>query len=283
MRYQTEMRYGRPMKTTQPVKWVIWNNFSQVILVVMKKVDLEGRCYVVSLNDLDSTKKENWEEAAIINKANGAQFLSQYFFRIHKGISPIRSFPNSDVVLFVINGTGEIIISGKKFPIKKETGIYVKPNEAFAFDNKLDDPIELIAAVCPEASSSEWLTSMSNNFDERSKTRTAGIDESKKIATGDRFYQQLVGKEMGSSMVTQFIGSIPKSKAPEHFHLYEEAITILSGKGYMWAGSKKTPVGSGSVIFLPKKQVHCLECTVDGGLKIMGLFYPAGSPDVSYS
>ena len=102
------------------------------------------------------------------------------------------------------------------------------------------------------------------------------------VATGERFYQLLVGKKMGSKQVTQFIGSIPKSKAPDHFHLYEEAITILKGRGYMWTGNQKTKVKKGSMIFLPRKQTHCLECTVDIGLKLMGTFYPSGSPTVSY-
>ena len=66
------------------------------------------------------------------------------------------------------------------------------------------------------------------------------------------------GPQTGSAQVTQFIGMIPRSKAPEHFHTYEEAICILSGCGEMWAGDSHAPVRPGSVIFLPRKQPHCL-------------------------
>ena len=160
--------------------------------------------------------------------------------------------------------------------------IYIKSGEAFAFHNKSDEPIELIAGVCPECSSPEWLPSMPDNFDSTNKKRTVSLHERKIKPTDDRFYALLVGKKMGSHHITQFIGLIPKSKGPEHHHLYEEALTILSGKGYMWAGKKKTAVGPGSAIFLPRKQVHCLEATTDEGIMLTGLIYPAGSPIVSY-
>ena len=243
------------------------------------KIELEGGCFVIEKEDLSFKSKENWNEAEIIGKKSGSKALSQYYFDISPGITPIRSFANADCVLFVLNGKGIINISGKKFEITAETGIYVKPNEAFSFET--NEKLEMIATVCPETSAS-WPTKMPGNFDISNRKRTVSLRERKMVATGDRFYQLLVGKKMGSRQVTQFIGSIPKSKAPDHFHLYEEAITILKGNGYMWAGNQKAPVNKGSLIFLPRKQVHCMECKVDEGLKLMGTFYPSGSPAVSY-
>ncbi len=233
--------------------------------------------------ELDFKSNGSWSEAVIINSKTGSTALSQYFFCLNNGQSPIRSFGNSDVVMFVLDGEGDVLISGKLFPISREFGIYVKPKEAISFINHNKQPIKIIATVCPEEGSARWLEAMPENFDSRNRKRTVSVSERSKTATGDRFYQLLVGKKMGSHQTTQFIGSIPLSKAPEHFHLYEEAITVLEGEGYMWAGQSKAEVGPGSLIFLPKKQPHCLECTVEGGLKLMGTFYPAGSPTVSYS
>lgn len=95
--------------------------------------------------------------------------------------------------------------------------------------------------------------------------------------TGDRWYCELIQGE-----VTQFIGGIPPGRAPDHFHLYEEVICILDGEGVMHAGSSSTPITAGSCIFLPRRQVHCVENTGSGELRLLGVFYPAGSPAVRY-
>ena len=95
--------------------------------------------------------------------------------------------------------------------------------------------------------------------------------------TGDRWYVELIQAE-----VTQFIGGIPPGRAPDHFHLYEEVICILDGVGVMHAGATSTPIAAGSCIFLPRKQRHCVENTGAGELRLLGVFYPAGSPAVRY-
>ncbi|HYS55471.1 MAG TPA: cupin domain-containing protein [Thermoanaerobaculia bacterium] len=95
--------------------------------------------------------------------------------------------------------------------------------------------------------------------------------------TGDRWYQELIQSE-----ITQFVGSIPPGRAPDHYHLYEEVLCILKGSGLLWAGSSKTPIGAGSCVYLPKRQVHCLENTTSDELRLLGVFYPAGSPSVRY-
>jgi oxalate decarboxylase/phosphoglucose isomerase-like protein (cupin superfamily) len=50
----------------------------------------------------------------------------------------------------------------------------------------------------------------------------------------------------------------------------------------MWAGKTHTPIEPGSCVYLPKKQMHCVENTGAGELRLLGVFYPAGSPAVRY-
>jgi mannose-6-phosphate isomerase-like protein (cupin superfamily) len=102
------------------------------------------------------------------------------------------------------------------------------------------------------------------------------------LPTADRWYRVLVDEEIGSEQVTQFVGSIPTGRAPDHFHEYEEVLFILRGEGRMWAGEASTPIAPGSCIYLPKRQLHCVENTGDGELRLLGVFYPAGSPAVRY-
>jgi mannose-6-phosphate isomerase-like protein (cupin superfamily) len=95
--------------------------------------------------------------------------------------------------------------------------------------------------------------------------------------TGDRSYQELI-----QSDITQFVGSIPPGRAPDHFHHYEEMLCILDGYGTMWAGTTSAPIERGSCIYLPRRQVHCVENRSSGALRLLGVFYPAGSPAVRY-
>ena len=106
---------------------------------------------------------------------------------------------------------------------------------------------------------------------------TAHLDDQPVQKTGDRWYRELIQGD-----VTQFVGSIPPGRAPDHFHLYEEVICILEGEGVMWAGQSSTPIRTGSCIFLPVRQPHCLQNTGSGELRLLGVFYPAGSPAVRY-
>ncbi|HET19770.1 MAG TPA: cupin domain-containing protein, partial [Chromatiales bacterium] len=140
--------------------------------------------------------------------------------------------------------------------------------------------LRLTLTVCPETAPE--LEMGDTPFDLDHPARTVAAARQERHATGDRFYQLLVDRRIGCENVTQFIGGIPKSRAPEHYHEYEEAITILEGEGYMHTGDRFAPVGPGSMIFLAKGQRHSLECTSDGGMRLVGIFHPSGSPAVSY-
>lgn len=110
------------------------------------------------------------------------------------------------------------------------------------------------------------------------ETLVVTLDERPLQRTGDRWYSELIQGE-----VTQFVGIIPPGRAPDHYHLYEEVICILEGEGRMWAGDSSTPVTRGSCIYLPRGQRHCVENSGAGDMRLLGVFYPAGSPAVRYA
>jgi len=179
----------------------------------------------------------------------------------------------------------KLIIDGQSFPVSADTGIYIRPQQVFAIDNPTPDPILVISSRCPDPDRAQ-------EFVNRSSIRPVSQSEARKPfvrlwdrapeSTADRWYRVLVDKEVGSKQVTQFVGSIPPGRAPDHFHTYEEVLFILKGEGRMWAGQTNTTIGPGSCIFLPKRQVHCVENTGQGELRLLGVFYPAGSPSVRY-
>jgi len=128
----------------------------------------------------------------------------------------------------------------------------------------LDGAMTLISVRTPATSSAKH-------------TLVVTLEERPLQRTGDRWYRELIQGE-----VTQFVGVIPPGRAPDHYHLYEEMLCILDGEGRMWAGASSAPISTGSCIYLPPKQMHCVENTSSRDLRLLGVFYPAGSPAVRY-
>jgi mannose-6-phosphate isomerase-like protein (cupin superfamily) len=139
-------------------------------------------------------------------------------------------------------------------------------------NNAGPDVVGFVSAQCPEESTSK----------PSEQLPMVKLSDRRALPTADRWYRVLVDDEIGSEQVTQFVGSIPPGRAPDHFHEYEEVLFILRGEGRMWAGETHTPIGPGSCIYLPRRQVHCVENTGSGELRLLGVFYPAGSPAVRY-
>ena len=187
-----------------------------------------------------------------------------------------------DVVLFVQSGEGEIEISGRRFQLESLCGIYVRHSEAFRVENPGRSPVKLFISNGPGSEDLAFLDEMPLNFDAAFPNRRAQIDPSQRNGMGDRFYQLLINREHGSTVITQFIGNIPLSKGLPHRHLYEEALIFLRGAGVVWTETLKAEVEAGDVLFLPSKLLHSVQCTVEGGLDVVGVIYPGDNPSINY-
>lgn len=243
---------------------------------------LDGGCYVARVGQEAYEQYGQLGLAPVIIKATGAKHLSYYSGLLEPGSSSILCFNDADLALFAVDGDVSLSIGGTYFKVPQESGVAIKGNEAFQLVNEGESPVRLEFAVCPEAQGIDVLDEMAEHFDDDAPKRVVSIDPAKREAMADRFYQVLVDEKCAGSAVTQFIGEIPKSRAKHHRHLYEEAILVLRGEGFMWTDKCKAPVKAGDVIFLPKKQAHSLECTSDDGMRLMGVFFPSGSPAINY-
>jgi mannose-6-phosphate isomerase-like protein (cupin superfamily) len=197
------------------------------------------------------------------------------------GASPVMTFGDRHVILFVSSGAGSVTISGRTFKIKATDGVYVRPSEAFQLTNEAGKPLEVFVSACPLAEVA-WMEHMPRDFDNTFPQRVVSVDVNQRTAMGPRYFQVLVDKAIGSNVITQFIGHIPQSKASPHRHLYEEAIIVLSGEGCMWTEGGKAAVRAGDVIFLPRKQEHSLQSTTAQGLDVVGVIYPGDNPSINY-
>ena len=243
---------------------------------------LDGGCYVTQVSKISMRETGVLKLGELITRATGAQHQSLFYAEVTTGQSPVLSFGDSDVIILITQGCGEISISGKRFTIDSEEGVYIRPNEAFNLVNPGSDTLVVYLSVCPLDSAPRYLDTMPDNFNRAFPVRVVGIDPDKRQTMSNRFFQLLVDRSIGSSVVTQFIGEIPRSKAAMHRHLYEESIVVLKGQGYLWTEQLKARVRVGDIIFLPRKQVHSLECTSPDGMMLAGVIYPGDNPSINY-
>ena len=259
-------------------------------------VTLERGCRVSEMREGIADERGTLRVWSQIGSDTGAQAISLRVLEFAPGTSPGIKNEAGDEVFYVLERTEEaadregatpqaltLFIDGWPFDIAAQTGIYLRAGQTFTLQNQEDDAVVLISSRCPDPGTTGFADpSISPLSASPSKAPLVGLADRPAQPTADRWYRVLVDDEVGSTEVTQFVGSIPPGRAPDHFHEYEEVLFILRGQGRMWAGESNTPIAAGSCIFLPKRQVHCVENTGAGELRLLGVFYPAGSPSVRY-
>jgi len=212
---------------------------------------------------------------------SGALFQSQFYIRAARGRSPVMASRGRHTVLFITEGEGDVEISGHRFAVQSMSGVYIEPDETFRIDVS-SNSMQLFVWNGPATDDIEFLDSMQGTFNAGHPDRVAEIDPAQRKTMAERFYQLLINREHGSDVMTQFIGNIPQSKAEPHRHLYEEVLVVLKGDGVVWTESVKTPIGPGDVLFLPRKQIHSVQCVSAGGLDLVGVIYPGNNPSINY-
>jgi quercetin dioxygenase-like cupin family protein len=87
-----------------------------------------------------------------------------------------------------------------------------------------------------------------------------------------------VNQDAGCQDATQFVGIVEPCRAPDHSHSYDELGYIVEGEGFAHIGGASIPLKPGSCFHLPPEQVHCIENTGPGTMRILGVFHPSGDP-----
>jgi mannose-6-phosphate isomerase-like protein (cupin superfamily) len=188
--------------------------------------------------------------------------LSLRVLEFGPGVSPDFRNEDLDELLFSLNPC-RVVIGELAHDVEPQSGVFIPATTTFRVENTRSEPAVLVSTQSPSQPGGI--------------TRIVKLADQLAMPTADRWYRVLIDSE-----VTQFVGSIPPGRAPDHFHEYEEVLFILRGEGRMWTEARSTPIEYGSCIYLPRKQVHCVENTGTGELRLLGVFYPAGSPAVRY-
>jgi mannose-6-phosphate isomerase-like protein (cupin superfamily) len=253
---------------------------------------LEGGCYVSHVLENPPVVFGTLSQRNIIGAKTGAQAISLRVLEFAQGLSPGLRNTTSDDVLYRLetsdssnDETCTVFIDGQAHSVRAQTGVYLRPGQTMTVLNEWQTPVVFVSSQCPEPSAPELvaaLTESTNHLLENNAAPLIHLTDRKAIPTADRWYRVLVDDELGSTQVTQFVGAIPPGRAPDHFHNYEEVLFIVRGEGRMWAGQTNTLIEPGSCVYLPRRQSHCVENTGKSELRLLGVFYPAGSPAVRY-
>jgi mannose-6-phosphate isomerase-like protein (cupin superfamily) len=220
-----------------------------------------------------SPSPEGVREQTTFHEGNGCPALRQRI--VH--VEPEGMFAGEavgDDVLFVLAGEGMLRHGGDEHALERETGAYVAPGESYTIVADGSGPLEVLIVEVAEPSGGVPVG-------ERRVTLRLDDAEAQK-ATADREFRLVVTPEAGCGSVTQFVGYIPKGRAPDHFHTYDEVLYVLSGEGVLHIGDSHEIVGEGACIHFSPELVHSLENSGDEPMKVLGVFRPAGSPSEAY-
>jgi mannose-6-phosphate isomerase-like protein (cupin superfamily) len=235
-------------------------------------VELSGGCLVNALREGAASVRGGVRAWNHVGRATGAAAISLRVLEVAEGRSELGGAP-CDEVLYVFDGEGALFLDGGMHRLVPDTGFYVPPGARFQVECAA--PLTLVSSRCPDPGEATEASTAG-------ESKVVRLEDCLSETTGDRWYRVLLDHHIGNSRVTQFVGAIPPGRAPDHYHEYEEVLCILAGRGRMWAGDRSTPIERGACIYLPRRQMHCVENTGDGELRLLGVFHPSGSPAVRY-
>jgi len=240
---------------------------------------LNGGCRVFDSGDGEASVHGTWTSRKLISPATGARQITQAVNRYERGRSPAVVNPGAEEVLYVAQGRGDCRVCGFSHDLAPGTAVYIPPGAAYSIENPHDETLLIVSACCPEDPDRRIVDEAGTPASGERPRLTVREQDREVIRAGkDREFRYLIHTDLGCRQITQFVGWIPQSVAPFHFHEYEEGIFILEGNGIVRVESESYPFGPASSIYLPVGVRHCLENPGPAPVRLLGVFYPSGSP-----
>ena len=232
------------------------------------------RGYVIDSRDVESLQDKGDTVATrrTIGAAHGSLRLEQRVLRVATGRSQPREHDGYEEILYVVEGTGTLLVDRAPHALEPGTAAYVAPGQRSEIESAGPGELVLVSVLYPEP-------------DEGPRDPDLPVivrydDQPAHRAGKDREFRHLVD----TRGVTQFVGSIPPGRARDHYHLYEEVAYILEGEGILHMdGLENTTFHPGTCILFTPPVPHCVENTGTSVVRVLGVFYPPGSPADAYN
>jgi mannose-6-phosphate isomerase-like protein (cupin superfamily) len=226
--------------------------------------------FVVAEDDVEGRRAEGDTalEKLVLGPHTGSGVLEQRVTRYAPGRSLPRTDPDRDELLYVVSGSGTLELEGEPYDLEPESGAYVRAGETYAIDNAGSAELLVVSTSVPVEHASRPPRQVIVRFADRPELR----------ADAKRTFRYLVNQDAGCMDATQFVGIVEPCRAPDHSHTYDEVGYIVEGGGFAHIGGESIPLRPGSCFHLPPEQVHCIENTGPGVMRILGVFHPSGDP-----
>ena len=226
--------------------------------------------FVVSEQDVRGPPEEGDTalEKVIMGPGTGSKVLEQRVTRYAPGRSLPRGNPERDELLYAVSGSGTLELDGEPHDFQSESGAYVRAGETYVIDNPGPDELLVVSTSVPVEQVYRSPREVIVRFADRPELR----------ADAKRTFRYLVNQDAGCMDATQFVGIVEPCRAPDHSHSYDEVGYIVEGEGFAHIEGESIPLHSGSCFHLPPEQVHCIENTGPGVMRILGVFHPSGDP-----
>lgn len=244
---------------------------------------LTGGCRVYSSADGQLSTHGNWTARTVISHDSGAQRITQTVSDYAPGLSPAVVNPRAEEVLYVAAGFGKCRINGFAYSLSRGVAIFIPPGAVYNIENTGTETLRLVSSCCPEDPQRRLVDAPLKEASGDPPQLLVHENLREDIRAGqDRLFRYLVYTDLGCKQITQFAGWIPPSKAPVHYHTYEEGIFILEGHGIVHTDDESCEFDAGSSIYFPIGVRHCVENPGTATIKLLGAFYPSGSPGEAY-
>ena len=208
-------------------------------------------------------------ESPLFGAERGCEEFEQRLLRFDAPTGA-RTNAAEDEVLYVLAGSGAILIGGERAELEPGTAAYVGAGTAWAIERAADLAVLSVLVRDPLPTDSATHAVLSTGTQEPGE------------ATAGRMFRLLASPQHGCTSVTQFVGYIPVGRAPDHYHRYDEVVYVLAGDGALHIDGETAPLRAGTAVHLPAGLVHCLENIGPGEMQVLGVFRPAGSPAEAY-
>ena len=244
---------------------------------------LAGGCRVYSAEDGQFSTLGNWTARTVISQNSGAQHITQTVSDYAPGLSPAVVNPTAEEVLYVVSGEGKCRVNGFEYMLSPGAAIFVLPGAVYTIENAATGTMRLVSSCCPEDPQRHIVEGPLPAGSGQPPRLLVHEDLREDIRAGrDRLFRYLVYTDLGCKQITQFAGWIPRGKAPVHYHAYEECMFVLEGRGIVHTDDESCDFGAGSSIYFPTGVRHCVENPGPSTIKLLGAFYPSGSPAEAY-
>ena len=207
-------------------------------------------------------------EKRVLDRRTGSRLLEQRVTRYSPGRSLPRLDEQRDELLYAVAGSGTLELEGDPHDFETESGAYVRAGETYVIDNPGPDDLLVVSTTVP----------VENVYRPPREVIVRLSDRPDLRADDKRTFRYLVDQQAGCMDATQFMGIVQPCRAPDHSHSYDELGYIVEGQGFAHIEGESIPLRPGSCFHLPPEQVHCIENTGPGVMRILGVFHPSGDP-----